>query len=286
MELVRTIAQLRDAVGAWRTRGERVALVPTMGALHEGHLALVDAARGRADRVVASVFVNPLQFGPTEDLARYPRNLERDRALLEERGVDLLYAPSVEEMYPDSAQVTVDPGVLATHWDGAARPGHFAGVLTVVAKLFNQVGPDVAVFGQKDFQQVTVIGRMIRDLNWPIELIVAPTVREADGLALSSRNVYLTPADRIEARRLSAALREMQRAWEAGESDPGRLEVLGRGVLEAGQGIVVDYVAVVDPATLQQPERADQASVVLIAARVGSTRLIDNAALGRPLDRR
>lgn len=285
MELVRTIAQLRDAVGAWRARGERVALVPTMGALHEGHLALIDAARGRADRVVASVFVNPLQFGPTEDLARYPRNLERDRALLEERGVDLLYAPSVEEMYPDSAQVTVDPGVLATHWDGAARPGHFAGVLTVVAKLFNQVGPDVAVFGQKDFQQVTVIGRMIRDLNWPIELIVAPTVREADGLALSSRNVYLTPADRIEARRLSAALREMQQAWGAGESDPGRLEVLGRGVLEAGQGIAVDYVAVVDPATLQQPERADQASVVLIAARVGTTRLIDNAALGRPLDR-
>ncbi len=285
MELVRTIAQLRDAVGGWRARGERVALVPTMGALHEGHLALVDAARGRTARVVASVFVNPLQFGPTEDLARYPRNLERDRALLEERGVDLLYAPSVEEMYPDSVQVTVEPGVLATYWDGAARPAHFAGVLTVVAKLFNQVGPDVAVFGQKDFQQVTVIGRMIRDLNWPIELIVAPTVREADGLALSSRNVYLTPADRIEARRLSAALREMQRAWEAGESDPGRLEVLGRGVLEAGQGIVVDYVAVVDPATLQQPKRADQASVVLIAARVGTTRLIDNAALGRPLDR-
>lgn len=285
MELVRTIARLREAVGAWRARGERVALVPTMGALHEGHLALVDAAREQADRVVASVFVNPLQFGPTEDLARYPRNLERDRTLLEERGVDLLYAPSVEEMYPDPAQVTVDPGVLATHWDGAARPGHFAGVLTVVAKLFNQVGPDVAVFGQKDFQQVTVIGRMIRDLNWPIELIVAPTVREADGLALSSRNVYLTPADRIEARRLSGALREVQRAWKAGESDPGRLEALGRGVLEAGQGIAIDYVAVVDPTTLQQPERADQASVVLIAARVGTTRLIDNAALGRPLDR-
>lgn len=285
MELVRTIARLREAVGAWRARGERVALVPTMGALHEGHLALVDAAREQADRVVASVFVNPLQFGPTEDLARYPRNLERDQALLEERGVDLLYAPSVEEMYPDPAQVTVDPGVLATHWDGAARPGHFAGVLTVVAKLFNQVGPDVAVFGQKDFQQVTVIGRMIRDLNWPIELIVAPTVREADGLALSSRNVYLTPADRIEARRLSGALREVQRVWKAGESDPGRLEAVGRGVLEAGQGIAIDYVAVVDPTTLQQPERADQASVVLIAARVGTTRLIDNAALGRPLDR-
>jgi len=285
VELVRTIARLREAVGAWRARGDRVALVPTMGALHEGHLALVDAAREQADRVVASVFVNPLQFGPTEDLARYPRNLERDQALLEERGVDLLYAPSVEEMYPDPAQVTVDPGVLATHWDGAARPGHFAGVLTVVAKLFNQVGPDVVVFGQKDFQQVTVIGRMIRDLNWPIELIVAPTVREADGLALSSRNVYLAPADRIEARRLSAALREVQRAWKAGESDPGRLEVLGRGVLEAGQGIAIDYVAVVDPTTLQQPERADQASVVLIAARVGTTRLIDNAALGRPLDR-
>ncbi len=283
MQVAATVHALRDAVRVWRARGERVALVPTMGALHEGHLALVDAARAQADRVVASVFVNPLQFGPSEDLARYPRNLERDRALLEERGVDLLYVPSVEEMYPEQVQVTLEPGVLATRWDGAARPGHFAGVLTVVAKLFNQVGPDAAVFGQKDFQQVTLIGRMIRDLNWPIDLIVVPTVREADGLALSSRNVYLSPTDRVEARRLSAAIRAVQRAWEAEETDPSRLEAVGRAVLEEGQGITIDYLAVVDPATLEAPARADAGSVVLIAARVGPTRLIDNAALGRSL---
>jgi len=283
MQTIQTVKAVREAVRVWHRHGERVALVPTMGALHEGHLALVDAARAHADRVVASVFVNPLQFGPNEDLARYPRNLERDRALLETRGVDLLYAPTVEEMYPEPAQVTVEPGGLAIRWDGAARPGHFAGVLTVVAKLFNQVAPDAAVFGQKDFQQVTVVRRMIHDLDWPIDLVVVPTVREADGLALSSRNAYLTPADRLEARRLSAAIRDIQQAWVAGESDPGRLGSVGRAVLEAGQGVAVEYVALVDPVTLETPRFADATSVVLIAARVGTTRLIDNAALGQHL---
>lgn len=283
MQTIQTVKAVREAVRVWHRHGERVALVPTMGALHEGHLALVDAARAHADRVVASVFVNPLQFGPNEDLARYPRNLERDRALLETRGVDLLYAPTVEEMYPEPAQVTVEPGGLAIRWDGAARPGHFVGVLTVVAKLFNQVAPDAAVFGQKDFQQVTVVRRMIHDLDWPIDLVVVPTVREADGLALSSRNAYLTPADRLEARRLSAAIRDIQQAWVAGESDPGRLGSVGRAVLEAGQGVAVEYVALVDPVTLETPRFADATSVVLIAARVGTTRLIDNAALGQHL---
>ncbi|HET8635204.1 MAG TPA: pantoate--beta-alanine ligase, partial [Gemmatimonadales bacterium] len=200
------IGQLRAWRRARREEGRRVALVPTMGALHEGHLALVGAARRSADAVVMSIFVNPLQFGPHEDLARYPRNIERDRALARERGVDLLFLPDVANMYPPGSSTRVVPGDLAGRWEGSVRPGHFAGVLTVVAKLFHLVEPEVACFGQKDIQQFTLVRQMVRDLDWNLRLERLPIVREPDGLALSSRNTYLTPSDREAALALSAAL--------------------------------------------------------------------------------
>src|SRR5690242_7471431 len=199
-----------------RRSGERIALVPTMGALHEGHLALVDHARERASLVVLSLFVNPLQFGPNEDFARYPRDREGDAKLAEARGVDVLFAPPVDELYRAGRAVSVVPTALASRWEGASRPGHFTGVLTVVAKLFNIVQPHTAVFGQKDIQQATLIRAMVRDLDFPIEVVVAPTVREADGVALSSRNAYLGAADRARARVLSRAIFAMRDAFDAG----------------------------------------------------------------------
>ena len=253
-----------------------------MGYLHEGHLRLVDEARRRADRVVVSIFVNPLQFGPHEDLARYPRDLERDLRLLAERGADLVFTPSVETMYPTPALVRLDPGPVATRWEGASRPGHFAGVLTVVAKLFHQVAPDFACFGQKDIQQATLIRRMVLDLDWPIEIVVVPTVRDPDGLALSSRNVFLSPADRTRALALSRALFAVQTAWRAGETDAGRLAAVASEVFGQVPEVTVDYLAIVDPIRLEPVGRVDPGTVVAVAARVGPTRLIDNLILGQP----
>src|SRR3954449_1599912 len=201
------IPPLRAWTSAQRASGRRIGFVPTMGSLHEGHLTLVDEAKRRSDTVILSIFVNPLQFGPSDDLDRYPRNLERDRALAESRGVDALFVPSVQVMYPGGSDVRVVPGATAERWEGAARPGHFAGVLTVVAKLFHLVQPDVACFGRKDLQQLTLVRQMVRDLDWPIEIVAVPTVREPDGLALSSRNAYLKPDDRLRAVVLSRALR-------------------------------------------------------------------------------
>lgn len=276
-----TIADARRAVAAARAGGARIGCVPTMGFLHEGHLRLVDEARRRADFVVMSIFVNPLQFGPTEDFSRYPRDAAGDVAKATSRGVDLLFTPSRDEMYRDGRVVGVVPRDLDTRWEGEVRPGHFAGVLTVVAKLFNIVLPDVAVFGQKDFQQAALVRAMVRDLDFPIELVVAPTVRDRDGLALSSRNSYLSPEDRQRATALWRALRAVAGAFDGGERAAGALRDAGLGVLDTEGGIAVDYLAVVDPDRLEPVERAERGSVVLLAARVGATRLLDNVVLGR-----
>ncbi|HEX4600231.1 MAG TPA: pantoate--beta-alanine ligase [Gemmatimonadales bacterium] len=278
MREIATPAEMRAWSRAERARGRRLGFVPTMGALHEGHLRLVDRARARVDRVVLSVFVNPLQFGPQEDFAAYPRDLARDRALAAERAVDCVFAPDRAALYPTEPLVRLDPGPLADTLEGAARPGHFAGVLTVVAKLFHLVEPDLAVFGRKDFQQAMLVRRMAADLDFALEIDVAPTVRELDGLALSSRNRFLSGDERRSALALSRALRAVEQAWRSGEADPQALERRGREVL-AAPGVTPDYLALVDEA-LRPVARADARSVVVVAARVGQTRLIDNVVLG------
>ena len=274
-----SIPDLRSWTRAQRAAGRRIALVPTMGYLHEGHLALVDEARHRADIVVLSIFVNPLQFGPAEDLARYPRDLPRDRALASGRGVDMIFVPDVATMYPAGSEVRVTPGPASDRWEGAARPGHFAGVLTVVAKLFHLVEPAVACFGQKDIQQLTLVRRMVRDLDWSLEVAAVPTVREADGLALSSRNAYLAPEDRKRAVILSRALKVAHLAWRTGETRAAALEASMRQELRREPQVVVEYIAVVEPEELAPVDTADNTTVVAIAARVGGTRLIDNIVL-------
>jgi pantoate--beta-alanine ligase len=243
----------------------------------------VDAARSGSDRVVATIFVNPLQFRPGEDLARYPRDLPRDQGLLAARGVDLLFAPSVAEVYPIEPTIRIDPGPLGDQWEGAVRPGHFAGVLTVVAKLFHQVGPDRAWFGQKDIQQATLIRRMVAELDWPIEIEVVPTTREPDGLALSSRNVFLSGADRVDALALSGALRDAVAVWHGGERTRAGIERAARAGFARHPGVVPDYVAVVDPDRFEPVDPVDETTIVAVAARVGPTRLIDNVRLGRGL---
>ncbi len=280
LPVVAEIPALRAWRDAERAAGRRVALVPTMGALHEGHLALVDEARRRAERVVMSIFVNPLQFGPSEDFQRYPRPLERDRALAAARGVDLLFTPTVEVMYPPGSETRVVPGETASRWEGDVRPGHFAGVLTVVLKLFHLVEPGVAVFGQKDIQQATLIRRMVRDLDLRVDLVLSPTVRESDGVALSSRNAYLTPDQRVEARVLNRALRAADRAWREGGRDAAVLRRLIEGEFGLSPGVQPDYIAIVDPDTLSPVPVAVAGTIIAVAARVGSTRLLDNHILG------
>ena len=268
---------------AERARGRRVGFVPTMGALHEGHLRLVDRAKERTDLVVLSVFVNPLQFGPKEDFTKYPRDLARDRTLAGERGVDCLFVPALEAVYPQEPLVRIAPGPMADTLEGAARPGHFAGVLTVVAKLFHMVEPDVAVFGRKDFQQAMLVRRMVTDLDVGLELDIAPTVRELDGLALSSRNSYLDADQRRAALALSRALRAVEQAWRSGEADPKALQRRGMEVLKA-PGVSPGYLELVDE-QLRPVARADARTVVVIAAQVGPTRLIDNVVLGEGVAR-
>jgi len=266
-----------------RAAQRRVALVPTMGALHEGHLRLVDEARRRAGAVVMTIYVNPLQFGPKEDLSRYPHDLPRDRALAQARGVDALFAPTDAVMYPAGSEIRVIPGPTADRWEGAARPGHFAGVLTVVAKLFHLVEPDVAMFGRKDIQQAVLVRQMVRDLDWPLEIVVVPTVRESDGLALSSRNAYLDPAERRQAVALSAALGAAHEAFAAGERNAAALVALMRRRLDAERALRVEYLAVAEPRALAPVETVDADTVVALAARLGRTRLIDNIILGEGL---
>jgi len=278
-----TIPELKAWVGTTRAAGRRIGLVPTMGALHEGHLALVDAARAGSDAVVMSIFVNPTQFGPNDDLSRYPRDLARDRALAAARGVDVLFAPSVEAMYPEGAEVRVVPGRVSVRWEGEFRPGHFAGVLTIVAKLLHLVEPERAWFGQKDFQQATLIRQMVHDLDFPLSIAVVPTVREPDGLALSSRNAFLSAADREQALGLSRALGAAAAAFASGERGAAALERVMRGGLAVHPGVEVEYIAVADPRTLEPVARTEDDTVILIAARVGSTRLIDNVILSKGL---
>jgi pantoate--beta-alanine ligase len=280
MQRVERVAELRELLAARRARGHRIGFVPTMGYLHEGHLSLVDEVRRRADVVVMSVFVNPLQFGPSEDLSRYPRDLEGDAEKAASRGVDIFFAPEATEIYPEAPRVVVAPHAMASRWEGAARPGHFEGVLTVVAKLFNLVQPDIAVFGQKDIQQALLIQAMVRDLNFPIEIVVSPTVRDADGLAMSSRNSYLDADSRRRALGLSAALRAAADAYAAGERNGEALEHVARAQLEQHGVDSVDYIAVADPRTLDPVTRAGDGTVIAVAARVGRTRLIDNMILG------
>ena len=264
---------------AERARGRKIGFVPTMGFLHEGHLRLVDRARELAERVVLSIFVNPLQFGPKEDFATYPRDLARDQKLAEDRGVDCVFVPERSDMYPAGESVArVVGGPAADTLEGAARPGHFSGVLTVVAKLFHLVTPDVAVFGRKDFQQATLVKRMVQDLDFPITVDVLATVRELDGLALSSRNSYLNPDQRRSAVALSRALRTVEQTWRSGEADPAVLQRRGLETLRA-PGVEPEYLALVDE-NLQPVARANPRTVAVLAARVGATRLIDNVVLG------
>jgi len=279
VQVVTTVAELRAVVAGYRAENLTTGLVPTMGGLHRGHLALVARSRQLADRTVVSIFVNPLQFGPQEDLARYPRDLAADCRLLAEAGADLVFAPAVAEMFPEPTLIRVDPGPLAIRWEGEVRPGHFAGVLTVVAKLFNQVLPDVVCFGQKDIQQVTLVRRMVRDLDWPIEVVVVPTVRDAEGVALSSRNIYLSDSERVDARRLSRALEAVAAAWRAGVTDSGALRAAAVVVLGEPPATAVDYIAIVDPNRFEAVEVAGPGTIVAVAGRFGTTRLIDNLIL-------
>ncbi len=282
METVDTIAALRQRLAQVRAQGRPVALVPTMGYLHAGHMRLVDVARDAGACVVLSIFVNPLQFGAGEDLDRYPRDLPRDAALAASHGVDLLFTPSVQEMYPAAAAVRVTAGALGDVWEGAVRPGHFDGVLTVVAKLFNIVQPDLAYFGQKDVQQLMLVRRMVRDLNVPVTIHGVPTVRDPDGLALSSRNVYLSPAERRSALALSAGLGAAQHAWRGGAHDAGELRRVIEAELHRPGNVVADYIAIIDAETLAPVTNVTSGTVVAVAARVGATRLIDNLILSPP----
>jgi len=270
-----------EASRLWRREGKSIGLVPTMGALHAGHLSLVDAARRENDVVVVSIFVNPIQFGPGEDFTRYPRDYAHDASLLEAAEVDAIYRPPTEAMYPPGATTRVRVGDVAEPLEGAARPGHFEGVATVVTKLFAAVAPDRAYFGQKDAQQAAVVKRLVRDLDLGVDVRVQPIVREPDGLALSSRNVYLSPDERKAAAALSSALRAAADAYAGGERDPDTLLAVLRRRLEAEPLVQVDYAELVDQATFQKP-----GTLAVVAARVGKTRLIDNhdLALGFPQD--
>lgn len=281
MERVSSKEEVRQAVLAARREDKRIALVPTMGALHEGHLSLVRAACGRADYIAVSIFVNPTQFGPGEDFAAYPRDLERDFDLLRSEGADLVFTPTPAEMYVGDAQVIVAPGPLGELWEGAVRPGHFAGVCTVVCKLSNIVQPNLAFFGEKDFQQFVIIKRMVRDLDLSVRVESCPIIREPDGLALSSRNAYLSVDERRAATVLYRALRTAETLALGGESDAAILAEAMRECIADEPLAALDYAAVVDPATLAPIGTLDASARALVAARLGSTRLIDNMQITR-----
>ncbi|MBB4664009.1 pantoate--beta-alanine ligase [Conexibacter arvalis] len=275
LRIVRTVAELRALLDPARRAGQRIGLVPTMGAFHDGHRSLMERAAGTCDLVVVSLFVNPTQFAPTEDLSAYPRDEARDAAIAEGAGVGVLFAPGVEEVYPDGFATTVSVRGLTDGLEGARRPGHFDGVATVVAKLLNMVQPTVAFFGQKDAQQALVIRRLVRDLDLPVRIEVCPTVREPDGLAMSSRNAYLGPEDRARAVGLSRALAAGERAIAGGERDPDRIAEIGRAVL-ADHGIEPEYFAVVSERALTPVAWIEDDVLLAVAARVGPARLIDN----------
>ena len=280
MRIARTVEEMRAAARGARAAGKSSGLVPTMGALHEGHLSLVRAAKAACDMVTVSIFVNPLQFGPHEDLAKYPRDFERDSKRLEAERVDCLFAPSVEEMYPEGSTTYLEVEGLSHRLCGGSRPGHFRGVATVVAKLFHIVEADQAFFGQKDAAQVAVLRRMVRDLNFPVEIVVCPIVREPDGLAMSSRNAYLNPQERKSALQLYRSLNEVRKRFDQGERNSTNLIEAGQQVLAQDPGVRLDYFSIVDPETLEPVRELTGKNLVAVAAFVGSTRLIDNVVLG------
>ncbi|MBS1870719.1 MAG: pantoate--beta-alanine ligase [Actinobacteria bacterium] len=284
MRTLHTVAELRAELRAARAEGRTIGLVPTMGAFHAGHVSLMERARAETDVVVVSLFVNPTQFGAGEDLAAYPRDEARDAEIAAAAGVDVLFAPPAEEVYPHGFQTTVAVGELAQPLEGAHRPGHFDGVATVVVKLLNMVGPDVAFFGQKDAQQALVVRRVVRDLDIPARIEVCPTVREPDGLAMSSRNAYLAPAERERAVALRRALDAAEQAVAAGERDAAAVATAARAAMEP-YGVEPEYLALVAADTLAPVDRIEQEVLVALAARVGPARLIDNTILqtnGRP----
>jgi pantoate--beta-alanine ligase len=287
VRVVSTRAELRAARGQLMADGRTLGFVPTMGYLHAGHMALVEQARAECDTVAVSIFVNPAQFGPNEDLAAYPRDLDRDLGLLEGAGVDLVFTPGVTDIYPPGASTWVDVGGVAEVLEGAHRPGHFRGVATVVTILFQLVGPGRAYFGQKDAQQLAVIRQMVRDLGTPVEVVGCPTVREPDGLAMSSRNAYLGPEDREAAVCLSRALRAAEQAWADGEENAEALRGILRDVLAAEPRAQVEYVSVAHPDTLVELDEMDPAvgALASMTVRVGTPRLIDNVVLA-PRDRK
>jgi pantoate--beta-alanine ligase len=278
--VVATVAELRSTLDPHRGAGRTVGFVPTMGYLHRGHASLMERAAAETDVVVASIFVNPLQFAPTEDLDAYPRDLDHDRAVARASGVEVLFVPAVDEMYPgEQVRTTVSVAELSQRWEGASRPAHFDGVTTVVAKLFNIVGPCRAYFGEKDFQQLAIVGQMVADLSIPVEVVGCPIVREPDGLAMSSRNVYLEGDDRAAATVLRRALERGRRAVLDGEADPVVVGERMAAVVAAEPRAELDYAAAVDPRTLAVPPRLGAETRLIIAARVGPTRLIDNCAV-------
>ncbi len=279
MLLVTSPEEMRSLAADWRRQGLSLVLVPTMGYFHQGHLSLMEYGRTVGDRLVVSLFVNPTQFGPTEDLDRYPRDLARDATLAEKVGVDVLYTPAPEQMYPPGYQTYVTVEELSRGLCGASRPGHFRGVATVVLKLFHQVMPHTAVFGEKDYQQLQVIKRLVQDLDLPVEVVGRPIVREPDGLAMSSRNTYLSPEDRRRALCLYRGLSAARELAAAGEQDGARLLAAAREIIAATPNTRLDYLHLVDPETLQEIPRLQGAARMLAAAWVGSTRLIDNLLL-------
>lgn len=281
MQIIRQKKALDEALAAFRSEGHRIALVPTMGALHDGHMALIEEGKLRAQRVVASIFVNPKQFGANEDLSGYPRREMKDAEMLRAAGCALLWAPAVEEMYPDGFDTNISVGGVSTDLDGAARPGHFDGVATVVTKLFNQVRPDVALFGEKDFQQLAVIRRMATDLDTGIEIVGVPTQRDVDGLALSSRNAYLDDAERLAARAMPRALGEAAAAIAAGHDVGEAIERARATLTKAGFG-PIDYIELRDAETLAPVDSVERPARLLAAARIGPARLIDNLAIQPP----
>ena len=279
MEIVSQPREMQAQAGAWRARGLKIVLVPTMGYFHEGHLSLMRHGRSLGDRLVVSLFVNPAQFGPAEDLARYPRDLKRDAALAREVGVDVLYAPEAGDMYPPGYQTYVEVEELSRGLCGASRPGHFKGVATVVLKLFNQVQPHAAVFGEKDYQQLQVVKRMAADLDLPVEVVGRPIVREADGLAMSSRNTYLNPEERRSALCLYQALQAARELVGRGEHSGEKIVGTVRDLISRTPRTSIDYIALVHPETLKEVEAVRGEARLLLAVKVGGTRLIDNIQL-------
>ncbi len=279
MRIVNTIREARSASRAAHRDGKRIGLVPTMGALHAGHLSLVRAAKAQSDVVVVSIFVNPTQFGPNEDYAKYPRTFDRDCQMLEKEGIDMVFPPSVEEMYPPGAITYVTVEGLSEKLCGKSRPGHFRGVTTVVSKLFNSVEPDKAFFGQKDAAQVVIIRRMVRDMNLPVEIVVCPIVREPDGLAMSSRNAYLDAQQRKSALVLSRSLRRVEEMFSQGERDAAKLISVGKSTIADDPSVRLDYFEIVDPDNLGPVQTISGKALVAVAAFVGTTRLIDNTLL-------